>query len=119
MSEYIRKPETAWSPRTNVLSQHILDLFLRISSLHDQTLSTVDRTLGTQLGVQELQDVLRLSVHPSANVHQVGEHCLLGTFSGDLRGHYRVSSLLSGELGVVGVEEGEESLEQLTCQLGG
>lgn len=57
-----------------------------------------------------------LTVHPPANVGDVGKDCFLGTFSGDLGGHDGVSPFLAGELGVVRVKQGEEAAKQLRAQ---
>lgn len=98
---------------TNVFPQDVFDVLLCISTLHNQPLLTINRTLRSQFGVQELNDVFWLSVHSSTNVHEVREQSLLCSFTSDLWWHNGVSSLLTGEFGVVGVEKGEESSEQL------
>ena len=101
------------SQRTNVFSQDVFNVLLRISTLHDQSLLTVDRTLRSQLRVQELDDVFWLSVQSSTDIHEVGEERLFRSFTSDLRRDDGVFSLLAGEFGVVRVEKGEESREQL------
>jgi hypothetical protein len=98
---------------TNILSQHRLNLLLRVTTLDDQTLSSIDRTRCTQFREQELDNVLWLPVHPSANVWNVGKQSLFCTVTGYLRGCDGVASLLTSEFGVVGVQKGEEAAEEL------
>jgi hypothetical protein len=89
---------------TDILPQHALDLLLRISALHDQAPVPVHTSLRAQLRVQELDHVLRMPVHPPADVRKVREHGLLRALARDLRGHDGVPPLLAGELGVVLVQ---------------
>jgi hypothetical protein len=98
---------------TDVLAQHVLDLLLVEATTEDETLGRVHRALGTQLGVQEHEDVLGLAVKTAADVDEVGKRRLLRSLAGDLRRNDGVPTLLAGELGVVDVQEGVEALQQL------
>lgn len=101
---------------TDILSQHGLNLLLGVTTLDHQTLSTIDRTGCTEFREQELDDVLWLPVHPSANVGNVGKQRLLCTVTCHLRRSDRVASLLTREFGVVRVQKREEAAEELWCQ---
>lgn len=57
--------------------------------------------------------MLGLPVHTTADIGNVGKDGLFGAFSGNLGRDDGVTALLPGELGVVCVEEGEESFEKL------
>jgi len=98
---------------TNVLAENVLDLLLVETTTEDETLSTVHRSLGTQLGVEEHEDVLGLTVETTADVDKVGKRRLLGSLTGNLGRNNGVPALLAGKLGVVEVEEGEEALQEL------
>lgn len=70
---------------TDVPPQHRLDLFLLKSALDDQPLTTIHSSVRTQLSEQELDDMIRLSVHPLANFADIGKDGLLVAFSVDGR----------------------------------
>jgi hypothetical protein len=107
------RANTPHSVLTNVLAQNVLNLLLVETTTEDKTLGTVHGSLGTQLGIQEHEDVLGLTVETTANVDKVGKRSLLGTLTGNLGRNNGVPALLAGKLGVVEVEEGEEPLQQL------
>ena len=94
---------------TDILPQDILNLFLCISPLHDQSLGTIDRPLSTQLGIQKLNDVFGLTMHSSTDIGEIGKDGLFGPFSSDLRRDHGVFPFLAGEFGVMSVKEGEEA----------
>lgn len=98
---------------TNVLAQDILNLLLVETTTENQTLGSVHRSLGTQLGVEEHEDVLGLTMHTTANVDKVCKRRLLCALTSDLGWNDSVPALLSCELGVVEVKKGEEALQQL------
>jgi len=96
---------------TDVLPEHVLNLLLRVSPLHHQSLGAVHGPLCTQLRVEEVNDVLRLPVHPSADVGKIREDGLLRALTSDLWRDNGVSPFLTGELGIVGMKEGEEAFQ--------
>lgn len=57
--------------------------------------------------------MLGLAMQTTADVDKVGKRSLLCSLTRHLRRNNGVSALLAGELGVVDVEEGVESLQQL------
>ncbi len=68
----------------DVAAQHGLEGLWQEAALDHQALLAVQVAAGAQLGQQVLADVLVLAVHGLAQVHEVGEHRLLGAFAGNL-----------------------------------
>ena len=101
---------------TDIPSQNVLHALLRVPSLDDQPLVTVHTSTRSQLGEQELHDVLGLAVHALADLGQVGEHGLFGAFSVDLRRRDGELFAVTSELGIVGVKELVESVKKLLCR---
>jgi hypothetical protein len=99
---------------TDIPPQDILHALLRIPSLDNQPLVTVHTSTRSQLGEQELHDVLGLTVHALADLGQVGKDRLFGTFSVDLRRRDGELFTVTSELGVVGVEELVEAVKKLS-----
>ena len=82
-------------------------------SANDQTLGTVDTARGTQLGEQELGDVLIVTLHAFADIGDVGENGLLVSFAENLgRRNLVAASSIAGKVGVLASEKGEESGEE-------
>ena len=65
----------------NVSPQNVLDLLLLETTLDDQSALTSHGTTGTQLGEQELCNVLLGTLHPLADLGDVGEDGLLVSFT--------------------------------------
>src|SRR5690242_16176792 len=90
----------------NVPPQHVLDLLLLETTLDDQAARTVDGTAGTQFSEQELSDVLVGTLHPLANLGDVGEDGLLVSFTETLWwGDLVALDAVAGEIGMLRVEE--------------
>jgi hypothetical protein len=91
------------------------ELTLLEPSLDDQSPTSINTTTGTQLGEEELDDMLRLPVHLLADLDNVGKDGSLVSFSVHLRRCEEVLLLRAsgGEGGVRGVEETVESSEDL------
>ena len=71
-----------WKVRlTNIPPEDVLNLLLLESTLDDQSPRTIDGTTRTQLGEQELCDVLVCSLHTLADVGNVGKDGLLVSFT--------------------------------------
>lgn len=98
---------------TDILLQHVFDILLGVSTLDHQTVGPVHTSTRTQFGIDEFDEVLRLSSHTSADIGNVGEHGLLCAFSVDLGRYQGELFLVTGEFRVVRVQEGVESGEEL------
>ena len=97
----------------DVPPENVLDLLLLETTLDNQTSGTVNGTAGTQFGEQELGNVLVSTLHPLANLGNVGEDGLLVSFTETLRRRDLVAlDAVAGEIGVLRVEEGEESVQK-------
>jgi hypothetical protein len=104
----------------NVSPENVLDLLLLETTLNNKTAGTVDGTAGTQFSEQELGDVLVGTLHPLANFSDVGEDGLLVSFTETLRWRDLVAlDAVAGKIGVLRVEEGEESVEEHVVLDGG
>lgn len=104
----------------NVPPENVLDLLLLETTLDNETARTVDGTTGTQFGKQELGDVLVGTLHPLANLGDVGEDGLLVSFTETLRWRDLVAlDAVTGEVGVLRVEESEESVQEHVVLDGG
>lgn len=104
----------------DVSPQNVLDLLLLETTLDDKTARTVNGTAGTQFGKQELSDVLIGTLHPLANLGDVGEDGLLVSFTETLRWRDLVAlDAVAGKIGMLRVEEGEESVEKHVVLDGG
>lgn len=98
---------------TNISSQNILQLLLLETTLDDKLTLTGNGTRGTQLGEQELSDVLVGSLHAATDFGNVCENGLLVSFAQALRrGDLVRLAAARGKIGVVVVELGEEAGEQ-------
>jgi hypothetical protein len=69
----------------NVPPEHVLNLLLLEATLDDQPAVASDGTAGTQLGEQELCNMLLGTLHALANLGDVGEDGLLVAFAKTLR----------------------------------
>jgi hypothetical protein len=104
----------------NVTPENVLNLLLLESTLDDEAARTVDGTAGTQFGEQELGDVLVGTLHPLANLGNVGEDGLLVAFTETLRGRDLVAlDAVAGEIGMLRVEEREEAVQKHVVLDGG
>ena len=97
----------------DVSSEDVLDLLGLETAADDETLGAVDGADGSQLGKEELDDVLGLTVHTLADVDDVGKDGLFGAVSGDLRRDHGELFLVAGEGGVLGAEGLEYATEEL------
>lgn len=90
-------------------------LTLLETTLDDELRRTVNGTVRSELGKQELNDVLRRPVHALADVGDVGKDGPLRALTEQLRGRNRVLLLVraTGEGRVRLVQEGVESSEEL------
>lgn len=98
---------------TNIPPQYILNLLRLESSLDYQPVTTIYRSYRSQLSKEILHDVVWLSMHPLANVDQIGKGSLLGSISSDLRRDNCVLLLVSREGWVVGSKCTKESAKEL------
>jgi hypothetical protein len=97
----------------NVPPEDVLNLLLLETTLDDQTAGAVNGTASTQFGEQELGNVLVGTLHPLANLGDVGEDGLLVSFTETLRRRDLVAlDAVAGEIGMLRVEEGEESVQE-------
>jgi hypothetical protein len=88
--------------RTNVPTQHMLDLLLLEPALDDQSRRAVHGPGRTHLGEHELDDVLRLPVHPFTDVADVREDRLLVALTSERGRSDRVPFAARVEQGGVG-----------------
>lgn len=104
----------------DVPPEDVLDLFLLEATLNNKTTGTVDGTTGTQLGEQELSNVLVGTLHPLANLSDVGEDGLLVSFTETL-GRWDLVALdaVAGKVGMLRVKEGEKSVQEHVVLDGG
>ena len=73
---------------TDVPTQNVFDLLLLEATLDDKATGAVNGASGTHFREHVLDDVLRLPMHTSADLGDVGEDGLLA-LSHDLRGRDR------------------------------
>lgn len=97
----------------NVTTQDSLDLLLLETTLDDQALGSINGSRGSQLGKQELNNVLGLTMHPLADIGNVGKDSLLVTIAHDRGRNNSVTLLLSSKLGVVLTENLENARQKL------
>lgn len=76
--------------RTDVSPQNVLDLLLLETTPDNQPPATIHTSSRTQLSEQVLNDMLRLPVHPLADITDVGEDTLLVSFPVNARRGDRV-----------------------------
>lgn len=110
---YEEQPKEVEERRTDIPPQNVLQLLLLELAANDQPLATVHGTAGTQLGEQELRDVLVVPLHALANVGNVCKDGLLVSFPHDLRRRNLVAlAAIAGQVGVLAPKEGEEAREK-------
>lgn len=68
----------------HVTPQHTLKCLGLETALHNQSALPVQGAAGPQFCQQELLHMLRLAVHALVELHEVGEHRLLGAFPSHL-----------------------------------
>jgi hypothetical protein len=98
---------------TDVPPQDVLHVLLRVPSLDDQSMTSVDRTGRTQLGEEEGDDVLVLTMHFLTDVRKVGEDGLLVALLEHLGRSDGVTSSVAVKFGVLRTEDSEGSGEEL------
>mmetsp|Transcript_30358 Transcript_30358/g.88766 ORF Transcript_30358/g.88766 Transcript_30358/m.88766 type:complete len:275 (+) Transcript_30358:108-932(+) len=96
----------------DVLAQERFDVLGHVLAADDEALVAVDGALGTELGHEELEDVLGGALHHGADLLEVDPEGLLGADAGELGGLH-VAALLLDEVGVVGVEDADDAVEEL------
>lgn len=101
----------------DVSSENVFDLLGLETTTDDETLGTVDGANGTQLGEEELDDVLGLTVHTLANVDDIGKDGLFGAVSGDLGWDHGELLLVARESGVLCTERLEDTTEKLLIRV--
>lgn len=69
----------------DISTQHCLERLGQEASLADKPLLTIQAATSTQLSKQVRADMFIVTVHGLAQVHEVGEHSLLGTFTSNLQ----------------------------------
>lgn len=69
----------------DVAAEHALESLGQEAALDDEAALAVQVAAGAQLGQQEELHVLQLPVHGLAQLHEVGEHRLLGALARHLR----------------------------------
>lgn len=89
--------------RTDILLQYIFHVFLGVSTLDHQTLRSIYTTTRSQLGEQELHQVLGLSSHSSTDIGNVCKHRLFRALSVHLRRYQSELLLVAGKFRVVRV----------------
>lgn len=98
----------------DVATQHVLDLLGLETALDDQLLVTVHGATGTQLGQQEIEQMLGQAMQGFRNVHEVGEGGLLGAHAQHLRrSHHKLGLPARGHVRVLVENDFEDALEQL------
>lgn len=98
---------------TDVSSENVLNLLLLETTLDNQTSATVHTAAGTQFGEQELHNVVVGTLHTLADVGDVGEDSTTVTFTQTLgRGDLVGLGAARQQIGVVALDEGEESRDQ-------
>ena len=96
----------------DVLAQQGFDVLGHVLAPDDEALVAIDRPLGTELGHEELEDVLGGTLHHGADLLEVDPQGLLGADAGELGGLH-VAPLLLDEVGVVRVEDAHDAVEEL------
>lgn len=88
-------------------------MLLGVPTLDDQPMASVDGSTGTELGVEERDDVLVRPVHTLADVGKVGKDRLLVAVPEHLRGSDRVSTSVAGQFRVLRAQDSEGAREKL------
>ena len=96
----------------DVLAEKTLDVLGHVLAPDDETLVAIDGALGTELGHEELEDVLGGALHHGADLLEVDPEGLLGADAGELGGLH-VATLLLDEVGVVRVQDAHDAVEEL------
>lgn len=97
----------------NVSPQDVLDLLLLETTLDNETAGAVNGTTRTQFGEQELGNVLIGTLHPLTDLGDVGKDGLLVSFTETLRWRNLIAlDAVAGKIGMLRVEEREESVEK-------
>lgn len=98
-----------------LLNEQHSKLTLNVTTLDDQPSASIDGSTGSQLGEEELDDVLGLTVHTLADVGHVGEDGTLVALAEELRRGNGVLFLAGGARKgrVGGVEKSKEAAEEL------
>merc|ERR1719183_512139 len=96
----------------DVLAEETFDVLGHVLAADDEALVAIDGSLGTELGHEELEDVLGGTLHHGADLLEVDPEGLLGADAGELGGLH-VAALLLDEVGVVGVEDADDAVEEL------
>jgi len=98
----------------DVATQHVLDLFGLEATLDDQLLVAVHGTAGTQLGQQEVEQMLGQAMKRFRNVHEVGKGGLLGSHTQHLRrSHHELWLATGGHVRILVENDFEDPLQQL------
>mmetsp|Transcript_28257 Transcript_28257/g.51087 ORF Transcript_28257/g.51087 Transcript_28257/m.51087 type:complete len:227 (+) Transcript_28257:275-955(+) len=98
--------------RNNILSEQTLDILGDVLPTNDKTLITIDTPLGTQLGHEELKDVLGTALHHGADFLEVNPERLLGPDAGELR-RLHGTALLLDEVGILRVQDAHDAVEHV------
>lgn len=104
--------------RTDILLEQRLDLFGHVAALDEQTLGSVDGTLGGQLGHEEGVHVLDLPMHEARHLRKVGPHGLARADTHQLRWRHDVALALC-EIGILLAQLREDALEELVTVVDG
>lgn len=97
----------------DVPTQHILDLLGLETALDDQLCVAVHRSARAQLGEQEVQQMLFLSVQHLADLCEVGERGLLGADTQHLRrSHHELGLATGSHVGVLVQDDFEDTVQE-------
>mmetsp|Transcript_18642 Transcript_18642/g.30517 ORF Transcript_18642/g.30517 Transcript_18642/m.30517 type:complete len:212 (-) Transcript_18642:121-756(-) len=96
----------------NVLPQKRFNVLGDVLSPNDQTLVTINTSLGTQFRHEELKHMLRTTLHHGANLLKVDPKRLLGTDTGKL-GRLHGTTLLLNKVGVLSVKDAHDTVEHV------
>mmetsp|Transcript_3002 Transcript_3002/g.4627 ORF Transcript_3002/g.4627 Transcript_3002/m.4627 type:complete len:210 (-) Transcript_3002:109-738(-) len=100
----------------NVLPQKRLNILGDVLAPNDQTLITINTSLGTQFRHEELKHMLRAALHHGTNLLKVDPESLLGTNTGKL-GRLHGTTLLLNKIRVLSVKDAHDTIEHILIRV--
>mmetsp|Transcript_27821 Transcript_27821/g.39814 ORF Transcript_27821/g.39814 Transcript_27821/m.39814 type:complete len:211 (-) Transcript_27821:97-729(-) len=100
----------------NVLPQKRLNILGDVLAPNDQTLITINTSLGSQFRHEELKHMLRATLHHGANLLKVDPESFLGTDTGKL-GRLHGTTLLLNKVGVLSVKDAHHTIEHVLIRV--
>ena len=96
----------------DILPQQTLNILGNVLSTNEEALVSVDRTLRTQLGHEELEHMLRGALHHGADFLVVDPERLLGAHTRQL-GRLHRAALLLDQVGILCVQDPHHAVEHI------